>query len=111
MSMVGPRPILRMVQEDIYDKLPRSVRDHWLAARSVALPGLFNPFTASIVRYDQPDTPLQRAVSEIDYVERASKSVDTQIIYDTIVGSLGRKQLGYSETEQTLMAPAHEVSG
>ena len=95
MSIVGPRPLIASDVERTLDVLSSRERGEWLAARSIATPGLLSDFgNMSRDLVPQSDEYLAaRAAADIEYHSTASAATDRRIIKDALRIGLGVAQL------------------
>jgi len=86
MSIVGPRPLIGVEYDGMVEMLDIKTRSKWEAARSIAKPGIIDPY--SVARYSgfiDPEDLAARAEAEIKYVfEDASLSTDLAVMMGSV---------------------------
>jgi lipopolysaccharide/colanic/teichoic acid biosynthesis glycosyltransferase len=80
MSMVGPRPIIAAAHEQVMDNLSPVEQVEWEWARSVALPGLADPYGIRMYAGEANRDPRTRAYSDIEYVATATQRGDFALL-------------------------------
>lgn len=82
MSVVGPRPQIACHREETLDNLTAGEQKEWLRARSIAVPGLLDPYIVDKRINDrEADDPVLRAYCDIEYAFNGTYKFDMRVLF------------------------------